>query len=490
MSREGMLREEHASRRSAIARAALAPIVCGIALGFTYGNIGGILVADAFKERYHNPSDGVQQALGASVQSGCILGSMFAGWMADVFGRRRCLIGAAAVFVLGCAVCGLVAIVPGSSLAPIFVGRALTGMAGGVLCTVTPLHVSECAMAEWRGGTEASFQLAIETGILGAYTINYLSFGTSWGWVLSLSVPLLPGVVLLLLALVVIPETPRYLAQRGHIDQARRVLARLRTKEHDTAAELDAIVADEGFGKEGAPLRELFQQGNRKIVIVAVTVLMLQVGTGIDIVTTYAPVIFSKISSAGGEGDGGSSRSDLLYTLLVGCVFCAVTPFAVGLVDRFGRRPLLLAGSAGMTGSLLGLAITYGQLEHGARSECATGFELARWDSRSCPPVHSVDTRQHHPPTAGRWRGTRAVRGLRAALRGLFQLLLGAHQLDHPVVTPASGPELDAALPRHLRAGAHPTSVHSSVTASCYRCGSAREPSQLGRWPTGLLTTL
>ena len=265
---------------SALARVIATPLLCGISLGLTYGNIGGIEVADAFKERYDDPSDSVLQTLAASVQIGCVVGSIFAGWVADALGRRRSLVGAALLLVISSAVTCIPLVGQSGSLGPIFLGRALTGLAGGVLCTVLPLHVSECAMAEWRGGVEASFQLAIEFGILIAYLVNYLTYGSDWGWKLSLASPLLPAVGLLLQTSLTVPESPRFLTAHGHLDDARHVLLLLRTSQHDVASELDAISADidnTAHMGAGGVWKELISSEHRKKVLVSITVLMLQV---------------------------------------------------------------------------------------------------------------------------------------------------------------------------------------------------------------------
>ena len=138
----------------------------------TDGNIGGVLVSPAFQARYGNLSDAVLGLLAAGNQLGSIIGCIVAGWIADTYGRRLAILGAASLLVVSCLVISLPAVLPGGSLSPIFAGRILSGVAGGIASTAVPLHVSECAMAAWRGGTEACFQLAIEVGILAAYTLS------------------------------------------------------------------------------------------------------------------------------------------------------------------------------------------------------------------------------------------------------------------------------------------------------------------------------
>lgn len=358
---------ERPSRTHALLRAAIAPVMLGTALGVTYGNIGGALVSPAFKARYHSPEGGELGLLAASNQLGCIFGSIVAGWVADRWGRRPAVLGSATVLLLSSVVLGVPLVTDGDSLAPLFAGRVLSGLAGGIASTTVPLHVSECAIAEWRGGTEASFQLAIEFGILGAYVLNYLTVSTRDGWIASLALaPALPAALFLVVAVPLLPESPRWLlVARGEHERAAATLASLRAAKPDAVlAELDAIAAAETEAQQGGRAvswRALLSREHRRPVLVAMTVLALQVGTGIDFVTVFAPTIFGGIFSAGG---GDDESRELLYTLMVGVVFVVVTPFAVAGVDRFGRRPLLLAGGCGMSASLLGLAVAYGVMDH------------------------------------------------------------------------------------------------------------------------------
>ena len=362
---------ERSSRTHALLRAAIAPVMLGLALGVTYGNIGGALVSPAFKARYHSPEGGALGLLAASNQLGCIFGSIVAGWVADRWGRRPSILGSAAVLLLSTFVLGVPLVSDGDSLAPLFAGRILSGLAGGIASTTVPLHVSECAVAEWRGGTEASFQLAIEFGILGAYVLNYLTVDTRDGWIASLALaPAVPAALFLVVAVPLLPESPRWLlVARGEHERAAATLASLRAvKTEAVHAELDAIAAAEAEAQHGGRAvswRALLSREQRRPVLVAMTVLALQVGTGIDFVTVFAPTIFGGIFSAGGSGGGSDDdpSRELLYTLLVGVVFVVVTPFAVAGVDRFGRRPLLLAGGGGMSASLLGLAVAYGIMD-------------------------------------------------------------------------------------------------------------------------------
>ena len=342
------------TRIATLVRVGLTPIVVGTALGIGYGNIGGALGEAAFLTRYHHPSDALLQALAAAMQAGCVIGSVFAGWLADTQGRRRTILLALVLVVASSAVLLVPALAPHTdNIAPLFVGRALLGLGGGLACTAVPIHVSETAPASYRGAVEASFQFGVVLGILIAYALNIAAHGTEVGWSLSLAAPLVPATLYLLWAARELVESPRWLALRGEVARAENELHRVRTAYDDIAAELAAIV---GERQSAAGWRALCAKGRRGTVAVAVTVLALQVATGIDVITVYAPSIFRRIGG-GGDGDGAD---ELLYTLLVGVVFVVFVPVAVCIVDRFGRRFLLIAGGIGMTASLIVLAAAFG----------------------------------------------------------------------------------------------------------------------------------
>ena len=399
----------------ALLTASIPPLAVGFTLGITYGNIGGALEEEAFLDRYHHPADGVLQGLAAAMQIGCVIGSIFASWSTDRFGRRRSTLFSVSLVALASMVLTIPAVFPSSdSVLPIVAGRFLSGTGGGLACACVPLHVSEVAPAAYRGGIEASFQLAIEVGILFSYLLNFAVTGTSYGWMLSLACSLPPALLFVLWALLSLPESPRYLVLHGREAEAVSVLNALRTPADDVAAEVVAIRNEvcDPRAKQGSSWAELVRPRVRGKVAVAMAVLILQVGTGIDFITVYAPRIFSQIANAtataavadlaAGSADAGNSilatgtsaaasgsssigsstllspfasatpypgnGPELLYTVYVGLTFVVVTPFAIAAVDRCGRRWLLLLGGAGMTLSLGGLAAAYaalqGQQEH------------------------------------------------------------------------------------------------------------------------------
>ena len=260
---------------------AFSPVLCGISLGFTYGSIGGALTNVAFRKRFHNPSDQTTEPLAAIMQAGCVFGSILAGLCADRYGRRRSILAAMSLVMIAACILALPASVPGDSLALLFLGRFLTGVGGGLACSVVPLHVSESAPAEHRGAIEASFQLAIELGILGAYLINYWAAQTSSGWVVSLASAAPTTAVFLVLGAFFLPESPRFLVLHDRQAEAQDVLTRtLRTPDHDVGAELVSMQAEVRDARASASTwSALFAQGTLRSVLVAVTILMLQVTT-------------------------------------------------------------------------------------------------------------------------------------------------------------------------------------------------------------------
>ena len=133
---------------------ALPPLLCGISLGLTYGNIGGVLENAAFQRHYNHPSDKTVEPLAAVMQAGCVVGSIGAGWLADGLGRRTSILVSMVLVALASLIVALPLVMPGPSFAPLFVGRALSGVGGGIACSVIPLHASESAPAEQRGSVE------------------------------------------------------------------------------------------------------------------------------------------------------------------------------------------------------------------------------------------------------------------------------------------------------------------------------------------------
>jgi sugar porter (SP) family MFS transporter len=272
-----------------------------------------------------------------------MIGAASAGGAADALGRRVTLTSAGIVFGIGALV---------SALAPnvgvLIAGRFLVGLAIGLSSVVAPLYISESAPPESRGGLVSLYQFAITIGILAAEGVDYaLAADKSWQWMLGLAV--IPSIVLIL-GMIVMPESPRWLFANGREQQARDVLAPSRDE-----AEVQSSIRDiqEALAvQEVAGPQQLLAPNVRRVLFIGVALAVLQQVTGINTVIYYGPQIFKLAGFA-------SDSSAILATLSVGIVNVLLTIVAVVFIDRVGRKPLLYAGVGGMGLALFGLAFAF-----------------------------------------------------------------------------------------------------------------------------------
>ena len=268
-----------------------------------------------------------------------------AGRLADYYGRRPILLATAMVFVLGSLVSALAPDLP-----TLLIGRLLVGIGIGGASMLTPLYLAEIAPARERGALVSFNQLAVTLGILASYLVGYgLAADAAWRWMLGLGA--VPG-VLLALGMALLPETPRWLAGHGHVDRARVALGRLRGHEADIAPEMAQLRADLTRKVQTRSHSRIGPSAARLPLIVGIGLAVFQQVTGINTVIYFAPVIF--------QASGLSSASAaILATAGIGVVNVVMTLVAIWLVDRVGRRVLLLWGLAGMGVSLCLLALAF-----------------------------------------------------------------------------------------------------------------------------------
>jgi sugar porter (SP) family MFS transporter len=273
---------------------------------------------------------------------GCILGASTAGMLSDRFGRKRILIVSAVLFVASAVWSALP-----RNLAEFVVARMMGGFGVGMASMLSPLYISEIAPARIRGRLVSLNQLAIVGGMLVVYFVNARiahigdeawKVAYSWRWMLlSETVP--AGLFWFLLYFV--PESPRWLAQRGMTDKARAILTKVDGPSH-ADSELQEI-CDAVSSEEGS-FRELFSPGVRVALLIGVVLAILQQVTGIQVVLYYTPEIFKQA--------GLQSTQAINDTVIVGAVNVLFTVVAIWVVDRVGRKPLLLIASTGMGLSL------------------------------------------------------------------------------------------------------------------------------------------
>jgi sugar porter (SP) family MFS transporter len=280
-----------------------------------------------------------------------------AGPLADRVGRRTVLQLAAMAFAASALVAAAA-----ENFGMLLAARMMSGLGVGAVLVAAPMYIAEISTPALRGRMVTFNQLFIVIGIFLAFSSNYLIIKltslpagwlstldlehSNWRWMLGLGA--LPA-VLYLFALFSVPESPRWHAMHGRLEAARRVL----TRAHGAAfadAELAEMRAslERHSGKSDASLRELWAPQLRGVLVIGLIVAVLQQITGINSVLAYATVIFGKVAAKGAAADAA-----FMQTMFVGLVNLAFTVLALLLIDRVGRRPLLLFGTAGMAVSLL-----------------------------------------------------------------------------------------------------------------------------------------
>lgn len=309
--------------------------IAGFLFGFDEGIIAG---AEESLMREFPMTSIVQGFMTAAVPLGALAGAVAAGRLADRYGRRRMLMAASLVFLAGTLIAATA-----SGVAMLTAARVLLGIAIGVAGMVAPLYISETSDAARRGGFVAAYQLAVTLGILASYLIDYaLDEGGGWRWMFACG--LVPATALLAGSLA-LPESPRWLALRGHHVQAGQILTRLRGGDSAAAqrelAEIEAVSGEQQAGS----WRELAGRRLRPAMIAALGLYVLQQLSGINAIIYYAPIIFK---NTGFE----SQSAAILATAGVGTINVLMTIVAMQLVDRLGRRRLLFMGLGGATLSL------------------------------------------------------------------------------------------------------------------------------------------
>ena len=302
----------------------------GLLFGFDTAVIAG--VTNALSSRFHlTPS-----TLGFTVAIalwGTIVGAAIGGYLGDRFGRRYSLRILAVLFIasaLGCAFSW--------DWFSFVLFRFIAGIAIGASSVVGPMYIAEIAPAHWRGRMVALFQLNIVFGILVAYFSNYfigtLSLGEAeWRWKLGVSgIPAL----LFLLMLFRIPRSPRWLVEKGHLTEAKRVLDQIA----ESAASEEYLAIEESLASDRAAGNQpLFSRRYRIPVMLAVTLALFNQFSGINPILYYLNDIFAKA--------GFSKVSSDLQAVAIGATNLLFTVVAMSVIDKVGRKKLLILGSVG-----------------------------------------------------------------------------------------------------------------------------------------------
>jgi SP family galactose:H+ symporter-like MFS transporter len=321
--------------------AALAGLMFGLDIGVIAGATS--LIQSAFKV-----SDGMIEWIVSSMMLGAAIGALGAGWMSARMGRKRSLILSAALFVAGSLLCGI------APSAHFLIGsRLVLGLAIGVATFTAPLYLAEVAPERIRGAMISTYQLMITIGILVAFLSDtLLSYSGNWRWMLGIIA--IPG-ALFLLGVLTLPYSPRWLMTRGRRDEAERVLKRLRNDDALVNREISEIAEQLKTPQRGL---HLFMQNRnfRRSVGLGVLLQVMQQFTGMNVMMYYAPRVFANV--------GFGVHAQMWSTVIVGITNVLATFIAIGLVDRWGRKPILYIGFSvmavglGLVGTMMHLGIT------------------------------------------------------------------------------------------------------------------------------------
>lgn len=316
----------------------------GLLFGYDTGVISGALL---FIPNDFKLSPFVKGAVVAGLLLGAMIGAAFAGRLSDRVGRRRLIIAAAVVFTGGAL---LAALAP--SIEVLIAARVIIGLAVGAAALLVPLYLSEIAPTEIRGKITSLNQIMIVSGILAAFIVNAI-LASSANWRLMLGLAAVPSLVLLV-GMVFMPETPRYLVHAGEEDTARDVIEELPGDERpEERIEEIREVEQEEEGTTG--LRALWQaKWVRPALLVATGLAVFQQFVGINTIIYYAPTTLTNV--------GFAKTSAIYANLIIGVINVGMTLLAIRLIDRWGRKPLLFAGAAGMVISLLVLGVSLAAL--------------------------------------------------------------------------------------------------------------------------------
>jgi MFS transporter, SP family, galactose:H+ symporter len=315
--------------------------LAGLMFGLDIGVISG---ATQFIQKEFGVSDHTVEWIVSAMMLGATIGALLAGWMSSALGRKRSLILAAVLFVAGSLLCGFA-----WSPSTLIAARVVLGLAIGVATFTAPLYLAEVAPEYIRGAMISLYQLMITIGILVAFLSDTaFSYSGNWRWMLGIIA--IPG-ALFLIGVLFLPDSPRWLMMKQRDAEALDVLQRLRGNPEIVEREANDIREQLRTPQRGWHM--FLENSNfRRSVGLGVLLQLMQQFTGMNVVMYYAPRIFQDM--------GYDTSAQMWFTAIVGLTNVLATFIAIGLIDRWGRKPILYTGFAimavglGVVGSMMG----------------------------------------------------------------------------------------------------------------------------------------
>jgi len=320
----------------------------GLLFGYDTGVISGVILFIGPKFKLSLLST---ELIVSMVVFGACLGALLTGRVSDSYCRRHLLFTAALAFLLG-SLCAALATSPSG----LILGRFIIGLAIGISSYIAPLYIAEIAPAKYRGSLVTLNVVMITGGIVVAYMSNYALANLQNGWRFMLGLGALPA-ALLIASIKMLPPSPRWLIKQGKLAQAEQVLSQISETPKQTLASIQQHIQNTVSQPNW---RSLLSGNNLRLVIMGCALSIMQQTSGINAILYYAPVL---IKTAGFT----STQTQLLATIGIGLINFFMTIVALYLVERLGRRSLLLMGFCTMTVCL---------------SQVSVGFYWQNWFSK------------------------------------------------------------------------------------------------------------
>jgi sugar porter (SP) family MFS transporter len=310
----------------------------GLLFGFDTGVISGAL---PFLKQYWNLPDSSIELITTTVLIGAVTGAVSSGRLSDILGRKKMIIINAVIFTVGAIGCAYA-----STATLLIVMRLIIGFAIGITSYVVPMYIAEISPTRARGALVTLNQLMITIGILVSYITDYFLSNDAnpecWRWMFL--VGFIPALILLI-GMIFLPETPRWLISKGRWEEGKTVLLKVEDAAmvDKTLAELETEIKQEGEQK--SEWKEVFKPWLRAPLIITVGIFFFQQFSGVNTIIYYSPIIFKMAGIV-------SNTGSILPAIIIGAVNVMACFLSILLLDKWGRRKLYMIGISGMIPSL------------------------------------------------------------------------------------------------------------------------------------------